>query len=279
MQGVPGTPWQPREAAPETEVAESIQTSIIVPAWNEASRIAQTIERLTEYFSAASEDGFEVVVVTDGSTDGTNRVVENLAAKFPQVKHLTYSMRLGKGGAIKQGMLSARGERVAFADADGSAPPEEIARLLALTSGADAVLGSRWLNGSSAASSQPLPRRLASRGFNALVRLLFNLPITDTQCGYKAFRAGCIREVMPMVGVTDYAFDVDLLSKLQMRGFRITEVALKWNHVNGSKVRLSRVVPAMAAALIGIRLANSKAIGRLGRERLQKVYACVRRIG
>ncbi len=254
--------------------------SIVMPAHNETRDVRITLSDIVNYFSAAvGESNFEVLVVTDGPNDETRNLVARVAEEMPVIRHLHVANNLGKGEAIKRGMQSARGRRIALADADGSAAPAELCRLLKLTDSADAAIGSRWVNGSSIGKSQSVARRFASRGFNGLVRLLLQIPIRDTQCGYKAFRATSLQKILPQVSVGDYSFDVDLLWKLYSNGFTLLEVPLRWSDTDGSSVRLRRVVPMMGMTLVGLRLANSRVGSLLGPERFVRIYGLLQRFG
>ncbi len=246
--------------------------SVVMPAWNEANRIGTTLAELTRYFhDQGKSHDFEILVVVDNADDGTADIVTNMSRTAPEVRALRFSERLGKGEATRRGIMASRGRVVALADADGSSPPGEILKLVHMAEAIDGAVGSRWL-GNGTHTDQPWLRRIASRSFNGLVRLFLKVPVTDTQCGYKAFWGASVREVLPEVAVIDYSFDVDVLWKLCRHGYRIAEVPIAWSHKDGSKLQLTRVVPMMGATILGLRFANSRAGILIGPDRLLKLY-------
>ncbi len=217
--------------------------SIVIPAHNEAERIGKTLEEYLKVFKDA-----EIIVVLNGCTDNTKEVVE----KF-DVKILEFNEKLGKGGAIIEGFKVARGEILAFADADGSTPPEEVLKVVEHAKKHGAAIGSRWLRGSKILVKQPLPRRIASRAFNFLVRLILGLKFKDTQCGCKAFRREIVEDIVDVIKIKKYAFDIELLYLLKKKGTNITEVPIMWMDKKGSKLKL-RDVLNMFVSLFKIRL-------------------------
>jgi len=166
---------------------------------------------------------------------------------------LEFNEKLGKGGAIIEGFKVARGEILAFADADGSTPPEEVLKVVEHAKKHGAAIGSRWLRGSKILVKQPLPRRIASRTFNFLVRLILGLKFKDTQCGCKAFRREIVEDIVDVIKIKKYAFDIELLYLLKKKGTNITEVPIMWMDKKGSKLKL-RDVLNMFVSLFKIRL-------------------------
>lgn len=227
--------------------------SLVIPAYNEESRIARTLEAYAPAFS----DG-EIIVVLDGCTDRTTGLVLEAAAKHPNLRAIQTAQRLGKGSAIVAGMIHATADIIAFADADGAAEAADLRRLCVLAGSSGVVVGSRWLPGADVVVPQPLVRRAASRVFNRIVRGLFGLTVSDTQCGAKAFRASDVLPLLDEVETSEFAFDVDLLVTLARRGFAITEVPIRWRHVGGSKVDLVRGSAKMLLAVVRLRLRNSR---------------------
>lgn len=216
--------------------------SIVIPAHNEAERIGKTLEEYLKVFKDA-----EIIVVLNGCTDNTKEVVE----KF-DVKILEFKEKLGKGGAIIEGFKVARGEILAFADADGSTPPEEILKTAEYAKKYGAAIGSRWLKESKILVKQPLSRRIASRAFNILVRLILGLKFKDTQCGCKAFKSEVIKDIIDIIKIKNYAFDVELLYLLKKKGVNIVEVPIMWMDKKGSKLKLKDIF-GMFVSLLKIR--------------------------
>lgn len=236
-----------------TVVAVKPVFSVVVPAYNEQERIAQT---LLEYAPVFADS--EIIVVLDGCTDRTADVVREISARHRCVRAIETPSRAGKGGAIAAGMAHATADVIAFTDADGATEPAEMRRLCEIARTRVAVVGSRWLPGADVVVPQPLLRRAASRVFNRIVRTLFGLQVSDTQCGAKAFRAEALAPVLAEIETSDFAFDVDLLVALDRRGFEIAEVPVRWRHVGGSKVDLVGGAAKMLVAVLRLRLRHSR---------------------
>lgn len=183
----------------------------------------------------------------------------------PALRRVVIRERVGKGGALMRGLAEAKGDRIAFTDADGSTPPASLFALAEALGDAGAVIGSRWLPASRIGRPQPRSRRIASRLFNAYVRMLFGLRLSDTQCGAKVLSRAAVEAVLPRLGATQWGFDVELLFLLRCAGFEIREFPVEWNDVDGSKVRLFRAAGEMLLALTRLRLLHSplRAVVRL----------------
>jgi glycosyltransferase involved in cell wall biosynthesis len=156
-----------------------------------------------------------------------------------------------------QGFARARGEWIGFVDADGSTPPEAFQDLVDGMGEADVVMATRWRKGAQVSPKQPLRRRIASRAFNGITRILFGLRLTDTQCGAKLMRRECLMKVLPNLGLTQWAFDVDLLFQLKRSGCKLAEIPTVWHDVEGSKIRVGRVSAEMLLAVVRLRLLYS----------------------
>lgn len=226
---------------------QTIPCSLVIPAYNEENRIRPLFDAIRRF------DG-ELIVVCDG-TDGTAQVVEEISRTRPDlvIRCLTFDHRLGKGGGVVAGLAAARAPRVGFFDADGSTSITEMQRLFSCLETLDGAIGSRWVAGSTLTVRQGLLRRLESRSFNLLIRLLFNLPFSDTQCGAKVFRKAAVDRVLPAMVSRGFEFDVELLWRLQRAGCRVAEVPIEWQNRGDSRVR-KRDMGRMAAGLLRVRL-------------------------
>ncbi len=246
------TPNARREAPSSVEAP---QLSVVVPAYNEETRLGASIKRMLAYLDAQNYT-FEILVVDDGSTDATAHVVETIAACRPQVRLLGYQPNRGKGGAVRYGMLRARGARILFSDADLATPIEEVEKLLTqLNAGFDIAIGSRDVPGSQLLKRQSPLRELGGRAFNKLVQLLAVPGIHDTQCGFKLFTHSAAQAVFGRTQVEDFAFDVEALYlAIRVFGLRVAEVPVRWSHQEGSKVRFLRDAGRMMKTLLRIRL-------------------------
>lgn len=211
--------------------------SIVVPAYNEEQRLGASLKRMLAYFDTQSY-AFEILVVDDGSTDGTSCVVETIAACRPHVRLLRYEPNQGKGHAVRYGMLRATGTRVLFSDADLATPIEEVEKLIArLDAGCDIAIGSRDVRGSELMQRESTLREFGGRAFNKLVQILAVPGIHDTQCGFKLFTQSACRKVFSRCQVNDFAFDVEALYiAIKLLGLRVEEAPIRWAHQAGSKI-------------------------------------------
>ncbi len=225
--------------------------TVIVPAYNESARLSDTVREYSSYYLGSSA---EILIIVNGSTDNTPEIASQLQSHLPNVRVWVTPQKLGKGGAIYRGFRLALGDIVAFTDADNSTVPAQLDRVVeAVRSGADVALGSRWLPESVQEIRQPLGRRIASRVFNLIVRLLFGMPYKDTQCGAKAFRVSVLKPLLNHPMSTGWAFDVELIWTLRRKGARIVEVPIVWRDNSGSRLRMHKDAPAMLLELLRIR--------------------------
>ena len=234
-----------------------MKLSIVIPAYNEEARIRPTLDAYTSYFEAKYGKDVEFIVVVNGSRDGTEDIVREVAGRSPQVRSIIEPRAIGKGGAIMRGFEVATGEWVGFVDADNATLPEAFDDLVTHIGDAGVIIASRYIPGAKVSPRQPLSRRIASRVFNKLIRLLFKLKITDTQCGAKLLRGDAMRAALPHLGLTRWAFDVDLLFQLRRLGYRIAEIPTTWSDRGGSKLKIGRTSLEMFMAICRLRLLYS----------------------
>ncbi len=214
--------------------------SIVIPAYNEALRIEQTLDRVLECVRARQWDA-EVLVVDDGSSDSTVAIVHRYMRSYPELHLIQNPGNRGKGYSVRNGLLQARGDLVMFTDADLSAPIEEADLLFdALRGGADVAIGSRWLDRTRQTQHQPFYRRFFGRCFNGVTRMVMNLPYADTQCGFKAFRRNAAQIIFRLQRVERWGFDPEILFIARRLGFKIREVAVSWGHDERSKISYLR---------------------------------------
>lgn len=233
--------------------ASDIHLSVVVPAYNEEEIIAETVRRITA-FNRLKGWTWELIVSSDGSTDGTDRIVSSLAAADPHVRLLTTSVNRGKGATAKTGALAARGRYVLITDADLSSPVKESDKLLAaLERGADIAIGSRALRSPGADVQQSVKRRLAGRVFNRLVSFLVVRGLRDTQCGFKCFTKDAVARIFPDLTLNGFGFDVEILLLAGLRGLRVREVPVMWREGRQSKIRLYRDSARMFGELFELR--------------------------
>ncbi len=207
--------------------------SIIIPAYNEETRIKRAIENLIEGFP-----GQEIIVICDGE-DNSDDIIKSFSFRYPNIKLLCFGNRLGNGGALIQGIKVAEGKEICFVDADESVSIDDLKGMFHALHGVDGVIASRRLKRSKILIKQPIQRRLASRIFNIFVRILFSLPFEDTQCGAKVFKQEAILNILNDLKTTGFETDVEILWRLRKMGYRIKEYPISWKHSEGTKFKLS----------------------------------------
>lgn len=212
--------------------------TVVVPAFNEETRLGETLAQLCGYLSSRPWD-WEILVVDDGSTDRTAEVVADAARGEPRVR-LRREPHRGKGGAVRAGLLASTAAHRFICDADLSMPVHEIERFMPPALGdADVAIGSREGAGARRVG-EPLLRHLAGRAFNLAVRLLLVPGLQDTQCGFKMFTAGAVEAIFPHVTVSGWAFDIEVLYIAQLRELRVREIPIEWHYRRESRVRMLR---------------------------------------
>jgi len=233
-------------------VSGPVAITVVVPAYNEERRLLPTLERLEEWFTTWGRT-YEVIVVDDGSRDGTVRVAEGFAASRPAFRVLPLGANRGKGAAVREGFRASRGDLVLFTDADLSTPIEELVRMkAALEQGADFVLASRSAADSNLEIHQAWYRERMGKAFNRFVRLASGIPIRDTQCGFKLLRGDDARALAAEMRENGFSFDVELVLLASRRGLRLREVGVTWRNDPGTRVRAIRDSLRMLWSLLGI---------------------------
>jgi dolichyl-phosphate beta-glucosyltransferase len=231
--------------------------SIVVPVFNEEHRLPALLEKLrTDARAIVSNAGLElaeVVLVDDGSTDGTMTLLDAFAASEPHVRTLRFERNRGKGAAVRLGMLAASSQLALMTDVDLSTPLEDVALLArALETGADIAIASRGLKESQVLVHQPAHRELMGKAFNVGVRLLTGVPWRDTQCGFKLFRHERARRVFELQRVEGFAFDVEVLVTARRLELRVAEVPVRWIDHPDTRVGVVRSSTAMALDVLRI---------------------------
>jgi dolichyl-phosphate beta-glucosyltransferase len=209
--------------------------SVVIPAYNEELRLPRTIEQIERYLDGKRE--YELILVDDGSTDGTRQLMEAAAKRNPKVRVEALSGNRGKGRALASGVAVARGDDVLVTDADLSTPIEELEKLEdALKAGAGVAIGSRSVNGSRVEIAQPIYRVAMGKVFNLIVQAVLLPGIWDTQCGFKLFRADVARPVFAALTTDGFGYDPEVLFLAKRRGVRIAEVPVVWRNSAPTKV-------------------------------------------
>ena len=217
--------------------------SIVIPAYNEAARLGETLRIVFEYLNKYTPDS-ELIVVDDGSSDGTADIAEESFARAGRIR--TQSIRVrpnrGKGYVVRKGLLEARAPVALFTDADLSTPITELPKLVnPIERGEfDLTFGSRALDRGLIGVHQPWRREQGGRVFNLIVRISTGLPFWDTQCGFKAFRMDVCRPLIEAATIDRFGFDVELIYLAYLAELSLREIPVRWDHVEGSKLEVAR---------------------------------------
>lgn len=241
---------------------------LLIPAYNEEERIGPVLREFAEYFQREYPGRFQLVVVLNGCRDNTLGVVREAARLFPCVRMLNFPAPIGKGGALIEGLkLASQADLIGYVDADGATAPNTFHGLVRKLddTGADCIIGSRWLEESVLHQSQTPLRRFISRGFHYIVEGLFHLGFKDTQCPAKVMRCSAAQSIHSELRVADLSFDVNLIVALRRAGFSVVEFPIEWTDKLGSTVTrsLGRSATVMFLSVLRLRLFYSPFYRRL----------------
>lgn len=228
--------------------------SVIVPAYNEEKRLPDTLFDIDNYLSKQNYN-YEIIVVSDGSTDKTVEVVKNLMAAIKNLIILDYKENQGKGYVVRQGMLEAKGEYRLFADADNSTSIDQVEKMWPyFKEGYDIVIGSRDVKGAILDPPQPFHRRLLGEFFGLLTNILCGTwGIKDSQCGFKGFAQKTVENIFSQCRINRFAFDPEILIIGKKLGYKIKEIPVHWKNDPESKVKFKSMIK-MGLDLLKIRL-------------------------
>lgn len=228
------------------DAKSAIDLSIVIPAYNESGRLPAYLAEISR-FMKARRIAHEIIVADDGSRDGTGELVRKM---FRGVRVIRLYQNFGKGAAVREGVMAAKGRQVLIADADGATPITEYPKLAAeMENGADAAIGSRYLAQSEIGKRQNLMRRMVSRAGNLLIRSLLDLPYKDTQCGFKLFDRKAAQYLFRNLSNFRFGFDFEILKKAGVLRLSVSEVAVRWNDQDGSKVTFKQTIRVLTELL------------------------------
>ena len=235
--------------------ARQPELSIVIPAYNEEGRIVPTLNAIARFLQESGVAA-EVLVVDDGSSDGTARCVERFGGSLPGLRLLVNPGNRGKGYSIRHGFRESRGRRVLLTDADLSTPIEEVGKLLPalVRDGFGGAIGSRAVDRSTVELPQGWLRQTMGKSFNLLVRLLTGLSFRDTQCGFKLLDRKAFAPIFHMARVDRFSYDVEILMLASRQGIRVSEIPVLWRNSPQSKVSLLRDSTQMLWDIIRITL-------------------------
>ena len=226
----------------------SEKISVIIPAYNEAEHLKECVATL-ETALQKLDLNFEVIITEDGSTDGTDKVAQELSDEDSAVKHLHNAVRLGRGKAVHKAFESAEGNVIIYTDVDLSTDLQHIADMIkAVENGADIATGSRLIRGS--VVKRTFLREMTSRVYNLLIRVMFRSPISDHQCGFKAFRKATVGTLLNKVKGKHWFWDTELIIRAVKQGYSVVEIPVKWVQSDETKVRLGSDAKQMTANML-----------------------------
>jgi dolichyl-phosphate beta-glucosyltransferase len=227
--------------------------SVVVPCFNEEQRLPRTVEQIERYLDL-KKDPYELILVDDGSNDGTRQVMNAAVAGHNGVRIEALPQNRGKGRALATGVAAAKGDEILVTDADLSTPIEELDKLeTALHGGAGIAIASRALRGSRVEVSQPLYRVLMGKGFNLIVQAVLLPGLWDTQCGFKLFRGDVAHAVFGNLITDGFGYDPEVLYRARKQGVRIAEVPVVWRNSAPTKVSAVRSSVDMLRHVIRLR--------------------------
>ena len=227
--------------------------SVIIPVYNESSRIKETLGKIREYLLKQNYLS-EIIAVNDGSTDDTGDLLKKFAKELPNLKIINLETNKGKGAAVREGMINSHGETCVFMDADSSTDIREIEKMLPfLRAGYGVMVGSRFVKNSSITTPQPTTRLLAGKIFRLICRTITPTGVIDTQNGFKMFRGNAAREIFREQTLRGWAFDVEILMIAKKLGYTIKEVPISWHHCDKSHTTL-KTAAKMLVDLVRLKL-------------------------
>lgn len=217
--------------------------SVVVPAYNEENRLPKTLIKIDEYLREQSYD-YEIIVVSDGSKDNTAGAVRDLQPEIANLKLIDREENRGKGFSVRQGLMEAKGEVRLFTDADNSTSIDQVEKILPwFGKGFDIVIGSRDVKGAVIANPQSWIRRKLGDIFNLFVQVIVGLLGTwDTQCGFKAFSAKAVNDILPRCKIDRWAFDPEILKVGKKLGYKVKEIPIVWVNDPESRVKLKGII-------------------------------------
>ena len=236
--------------------------SIVMPAYNEEKRISNTLKNYSNFFHRLSNAGkidYEILVIINNTSDRTEDIVKYYSRIDSKIKYKNFK-KGGKGFAVIEGFkeaLKGNSNFIGFVDADMATPPEEYWRLILKLRYCDAAIASRYIGNAKVEPKQTIQRVIASRIFNGLIRVLLFFPYRDTQCGAKLFKREVIENILPVLSMSKWAFDVDLIYSARKKGFIVKEMPTYWRDRNYSKINFLQAGPWMALGVARLRIINS----------------------
>lgn len=216
---------------------ENIALSIIIPCYNEGNKLIENVKQVIDFMNINTNiSNYEILIVNDGSSDNTHEVGNSLEKEYDVVRNVGYMINKGKGGAVKEGIRQSRGEWVIFMDADLSTKLKAINNVLEDRDKYDVIIGSRRHKDTNLVKQQDFTRRFIGKTCSVLTNLIIPLHISDTQCGFKAFKGDLARRFIEKQELNGFAFDVELLYIAKLNNCTIGEFGVEWENDEDSRV-------------------------------------------
>ncbi|MBI2632383.1 glycosyltransferase [Candidatus Pacearchaeota archaeon] len=241
----------------------NMKLGIIIPAHNEEKRIERTLEAYLSYFNEIEKEAkliYKIIVVINASNDKTKEIVEKIKKKDSHIEYFDLK-KGGKGYAVIEGFKEAikQGfDLIGFVDADMATSSSSFYDLVKNIGKFDGILASRYVSGAKLIPALTFRRVVVSRVFNFLVRSLFLIPYRDTQCGAKLFKAHALKDSIYNLGMTQWAFDIELLYRMHNKGMKIREIPTTWTDVADSKLKVGKTSLQMFFSVLQLRVINSR---------------------
>lgn len=229
-------------------------TSIVIPAYNEEKRIGPFLAAITRHQARHPADIREVIVVNDGSTDRTAATVQSFQQRLPQLKLISHPKNRGKGAAVQTGIMAAKSPLIVFMDADGATDIDQLPKMIHALEKTPIAIGNRWMPGASTQRHSSV-RRLAGWIYRTYMKL-FGLGDTDTMCGFKGYRRDVARQLFSSITETGWLFDTEIAYKARRRGIPITNLPIRWQSKEGSKLSAKTLLVSAIRILPLIRRIN-----------------------
>ncbi len=238
------------------EKVEKISVTLVIPAYNEATRIKTKLQEIST-FRSHCDYHLQCIIVNDGSQDQTGTIVTDFVQHRSWIRLINQKKNHGKGHSVKTGMEAANTKYIFFIDADLAAPLSNLDRALFLMQkGADIIIGSRRHPQSIIPREQTITRRMVSRSGNLLIRVLTELPYHDTQCGFKGFTREAAHKLFPKMTLKGYLFDVEILILAHQAGYSIQEMPVLWSHIPGGTFKTLQGFSSALRELILLKLSQ-----------------------
>jgi glycosyltransferase involved in cell wall biosynthesis len=222
---------------------------VTIPAFNESKNLRNCVEKLL-LATSRFEDTFRIIIAEDGSTDGTDKIAQELEREYAQVTHLHSAYKLGKGLALTRAFTQTEGDIYAFIDCDLATSMKFFPKLInSIKDGNDLALGSRYIEGSDI--NRVVLRDTASRIYNALIRLMFRDQVFDHQIGFKAFSNRIIKEVLMECDSKGWFWDTEIIVRSKKKNYKIIEFPVKWNEKSNGKSQIKMVINAGIQNIMG----------------------------